>query len=212
MNNYIKGKTVAFCGMAPCIVGKGLGEYIDSFDVVIRTNVFPVPERFVADYGKKCDIISMLRTSAIRGDVFADGGIKMVLHYPPLAEEKKSPRLEYFHIDVALRNRIKVDIMNILGKNPGHGTAGINIVNLVLQCHPLTFQLFGVTGYQDKNGNVVDHHKGTSHYIDHFKIPEKIGSLERHPSHKLAVQNDYLRYLLSKDMIKMDQYSLEYFK
>lgn len=213
MNEFLRHKTVAFVGMAPTIVDKGLGDYIDSFDVVIRTNVFPMPERFVKDYGSKCDIISMLKTSQIKPDVFFGGGIKYVIHYPLMDEKQKDTRLQYIHMSIEKRNIIRRDIINILNQNPGHGTAGVNIVNTVLKCQPLRLMLFGVTGYQDKNGNIINHGQGVEHYIDHFKINfEKIGTLVDHRCHKLPVQNDYLKYLLKKGLIEMDQYSLEYFK
>ena len=53
---YIKGKKVILVGPAITLIGKKTGAFIDSHDVVIRTNgAFPVLNKYQIDYGKKCD-------------------------------------------------------------------------------------------------------------------------------------------------------------
>jgi hypothetical protein len=210
LKNYIENKSVAFVGMAPTIVGKSLGAEIDSFDVVFRTNIIPIPEQYREDYGSKCDVISMLRTSSIHPR-FSSYGIKWVMHYPPIDKGKAPKDLNYYHMDVRQRNIIGREILKVTGKYPGHGTSGVNIITLVNQWKPKSLKVFGITGYQDKNGNVVDHHE-TKHYIDMFPVKPGITSMKRHPSHKLPAQNDYIRHLLRTNQISMDQYSMEYFK
>ncbi len=62
-NNYIhfiEGKRVVFVGPAPNLQGQGRGEFIDVFDIVVRTNNFinllgdPDIRR---DYGGKCHVL-----------------------------------------------------------------------------------------------------------------------------------------------------------
>lgn len=59
--NYITGKRIIFVGPAPNMIGRKLGEWIDSFDVIIRTNHFPVlmkeNKSLAIDYGKKCHVL-----------------------------------------------------------------------------------------------------------------------------------------------------------
>lgn len=54
--NYIKEKRVCFVGPSPILVGKDDGGYIDSFDIVVKTNnAINIKES--KDYGHKCDVL-----------------------------------------------------------------------------------------------------------------------------------------------------------
>lgn len=56
--NYIENKKVILIGPASYLVGKKLGKYIDSFDVIVRiNNAFPVDEELQVDYGCRADVI-----------------------------------------------------------------------------------------------------------------------------------------------------------
>lgn len=211
MNNYVKGKSVAFVAMGTTIEGKGLGKVIDSFDVVIRTNIFPIPEQYQNDYGTRCNIISMLKTSAIKPEMFSERGIKFVIHYSFMEESRKSPLLGYYHMTIKRRNDIKKDIIRLIAQNPGHGTSGINIINTVLKCGAKSLTCFGMSGFQDKQGNLLEHNEA-KHYIGLIDVKKARYPIRRHPAHKFAVQNNYVRYLLKNKLITMDQHSLEYFQ
>jgi len=50
---------VAFVANTPLLEGLGLGEEIDSYDIVYRTNMWPVLNK--KDYGSKTNVISVLR-------------------------------------------------------------------------------------------------------------------------------------------------------
>ena len=54
----IKGKRVIYVGPAATLEGKEMGEFIDSFDVVIRSNnSYQIPDESQVDYGSRCDIL-----------------------------------------------------------------------------------------------------------------------------------------------------------
>ena len=54
----IKGKRVIYVGPATTLEGKEMGEFIDSFDVVIRSNnSYQIPDESQVDYGSRCDIL-----------------------------------------------------------------------------------------------------------------------------------------------------------
>lgn len=56
-NQMLKDKKVIVVGPSPSLEGKGMGEYIDSFDVVVRINkAFPVEEGQQKDIGSRTDI------------------------------------------------------------------------------------------------------------------------------------------------------------
>lgn len=59
-SDFLHRKKVCFVGGSPILIGKGMGEYIDSFDIVVRTNGsinLIESEQFSIDYGKKTDIL-----------------------------------------------------------------------------------------------------------------------------------------------------------
>lgn len=54
LSNFLKGKSVAFVGPSPYLLGKGRGSKIDSYDVVVRIQ-HDIPNK--EDYGSRSDII-----------------------------------------------------------------------------------------------------------------------------------------------------------
>lgn len=57
-SKLITNKKVIFVGPSRLLIDTQKGNWIDSFDVVIRTNAsFPVQEKYQIDYGKKCDFL-----------------------------------------------------------------------------------------------------------------------------------------------------------
>src|SRR4030042_2399217 len=56
---YIEHKKVVFVGACPNLLGKKMGEKIDSYDVVVRSNNFwrPMNDDLIPDYGKRCDVL-----------------------------------------------------------------------------------------------------------------------------------------------------------
>jgi hypothetical protein len=59
--NILKGKRVIVVGPAGYLEGQGMGEYIDSFDIVVRMNK-SVTDRNKRDYGTKTDILFTFAT------------------------------------------------------------------------------------------------------------------------------------------------------
>ena len=58
LEKLISGKSLAYVCPSPHLVGKGMGEYIDSHDLVVRVNQnFAPTEDTWKDYGKRTDIL-----------------------------------------------------------------------------------------------------------------------------------------------------------
>lgn len=56
--SYLEGKNVILVGPASTLRGKGLGQFIDSHDVVVRLNhAWPLPSEFALDVGTRTDVI-----------------------------------------------------------------------------------------------------------------------------------------------------------
>ena len=59
LKELLKGKRVALVGPSSHIVGKGLGDKIDSYDIVVRIGqFFQIPEKMYPDLGKKTNIVA----------------------------------------------------------------------------------------------------------------------------------------------------------
>jgi hypothetical protein len=58
-SDFIAGKRVAFVGACPNLTGKKTGEFIDGFDVVVKTNgsVFLASPEYNSDYGSRVDVL-----------------------------------------------------------------------------------------------------------------------------------------------------------
>lgn len=55
--SLIKGKSVCIIGPSPHLEGLGMGEFFDSFDIVIRPNNFHIDKELHKDYGSITDIM-----------------------------------------------------------------------------------------------------------------------------------------------------------
>ena len=57
-SNFLSNKRVIIVGPSSSLVNKGMGKFIDSFDVVCRIKKsFPVPKEYENDLGKRTDIL-----------------------------------------------------------------------------------------------------------------------------------------------------------
>ncbi len=201
----VSGKRVAFVGLAPNIKGKGLGVEIDSFDVVIRTNIYPIPEEQRGDYGQRCDILVLhIRYTNYKY------AVKNIMHYRKVAD--KSPNINYCLITKNDRRKVSKAVMAFTGKDPKWGTQGTNLMHFCIEAGCKEFKFFGITGYQNLKGELTDKGNYTA-----IAKPRKSQSIKRSagvtksPSHNHKVLNDYTRHMLKIKAIDMDEYSKEYF-
>jgi len=103
LKNLVKNKTVAIVGPSPHLVNTGLGEFIDSHDLVIRINEI-LPSGYFQDYGSKTDIVFLnlgndwleITIEMINKDIKALDDIKLFVN----------PRNS---LDVSTKNRFKKD-------------------------------------------------------------------------------------------------------
>lgn len=202
MIEIFKDKTVAFVGLAPVIEGKGLGEQIDSYDVVYRTNFLP---KNTTDYGSKCDVISVLKDCfnlldthqvtniVLFDDIEIDRNKYLVTH-----EERAFIREKYI-------DQYGLDIID--------ATAGLIAYYLADKYEAKSFKFFGITGYQNLQGKVVNH-SVVNHYSEeaYNMFGRSRVNMAKYDCHNFANHNKILKSLLKSKKIEMDQYSLEYFK
>lgn len=63
LNSYFNNKKVVFVGPSPHLVGKNMGQFIDSFDTVVRINELGVVSEMAKDYGSRTDIAFLTLTN-----------------------------------------------------------------------------------------------------------------------------------------------------
>ena len=98
-NDYLKNKSVVVVGPSPYLIGKERGEFIDSFDVVIRMNKgWKISPDLIKDYGSKTTIRwhCMMEHEKNGGPYDIEG----MLDYGVEWLASQFPRnLDYFHYD-----------------------------------------------------------------------------------------------------------------
>tara|TARA_Y100000590_G_C15631160_1_gene981255 strand:- start:486 stop:1265 length:780 start_codon:yes stop_codon:yes gene_type:complete len=95
LKDYFENKRVIVVGPSPHLVGKNYGEFIDSFDLVVRINELGVISGMAKDYGSRTDICFLTLTkdavkiySIMKEEVNLDS-LKLVIH--PRDEHNLNP-------------------------------------------------------------------------------------------------------------------------
>lgn len=212
---YVTGKSVAFVAMTPAIKNRGLGYEIDGFDIVYRTNMFPIWKDLQGDYGHRCDVISYQKYYKHLARTFHTHGVLVQI---PHLSEKERPDFQYPFLFVSRgeREQMAQAIQGQTGKEMLYPSSGIVAYFLTLGCSQ--FKYFGITGYQDKKGNIIDHTQG-EHYLQEYKIQwgERASQIEatqmtNNPIHNFEAQNEFTRYLINQGLVEIDPYSKQFFK
>lgn len=136
----IEGKSVIYVGPSPILEGKGMGEFIDSFDVVVRSNnSYPVPEHLHKDYGSKCDI---LYTNVYFSKEINKLNDKRLYNKLKLICSKKQ------RVNVNKNRIFKLKRTEFLSKNKVHLTGNHTYLD-ILEQNPERFHITGITFYLD---------------------------------------------------------------
>ena len=164
--NFLKNKRVAIVGPSSLLVGKNMGAFIDSFDVIIRqSRNYIVPDFLIKDMGSRTDVIF-----SSLNDVYDRGYLGTGKYFP---FKKLSKTLKWFAMaapNVGLRikrfkkeiNKTKIPVYvvdykwrtqmrNILNRNPSNGIMSIcdTIKYNVKEIYITGFTFYKIT---DSNG------------------------------------------------------------
>lgn len=145
--SLIEGKSVIYVGPSPILEGKGMGEFIDSFDVVVRSNnSYPVSEHLHKDYGSKCDI---LYTNIYFSKEINKLNDKRLYNKLKLICSKKQ------RVDVNKNRIFKLKRTEFLSKNKIHLTGNHTYLD-ILEQNPSKFHITGITFYLDDDSHLSD--------------------------------------------------------
>jgi len=206
MREVYNNKNVIFVGPSPNIINNGdeFGNYIDSFDVVIRSNGgLKLSKTYPNIFGIKTNVI-FLNNPFISAPEF---NIKEYMNVPYIYTYKKINSNNYCKNIIININELEKKISNVININePMRPFGGMFIVAEVLKYDPKEFFIVGVSNY---DGN----EKHFSNYLPSTIKPEKV--MSRQKSYHINAnkyQKEYFYELLRRDKIKMDEYSIKNFK
>lgn len=207
---YISGKRVIFVGPAPNMIGRGLGEWIDSFDVVVRTNHFPVlmatDKSLAVDYGTKCNVLYTNMQYYHKGmrplpvDIYKKLGIRWLCMKRCKDVDFRTYRRD-FKIRVIQRASKYV---NKLIKSP---LMGIIICYDISEYAPSEFAVAGIDFY-------VSAGKDYSSYVQNY-IPNEIQKVNAEMKigqgvgHDLRENTQYMADMYDRGMITMPDFIVE---
>ncbi len=146
--SYLRGKRVVFVGPAPTLIGQGLGVFIDSFDVVIRTGGSPpIHPDMMDDYGSRTDVwyvnsIFLNQFDKGRIPICLSQGLKWVCVRGMLAGER-------FFVDVPVSMRI----FSTKVKGCKKPVIGVCIAQEVVGAQVEELHIMGVTFFADGFNN-----------------------------------------------------------
>ena len=135
-SEFLQGKTVALVASGSSLKGAGLGEYIDSFDVVARLNrALPISPKKENDIGKRTDVLyNTLDTfpdagGPIDGQLWKECGVKYICGTYPKSESFTHPEWSIGLNDIVptrwLSDEVYYPIREKVKYRPNSGTTSL---------------------------------------------------------------------------------------
>lgn len=215
-NEMLKDKRVIVVGPSPSLEGSGMGEWIDSFDIVVRINkAFPIEEGVESDIGSRTDIHYHCLCTDMHcgGPVFykemKDENVFVSCPYPKWVQPFYSDVTRFendnkkwdlgFHV---LDTNYFMGIAEMLGTRANSGTLTI----LDLLCYDVKeLNITGFTWFRDGWRKSYKDHTKIFGEEEGKKKEEKWLSGEFEGNHKQKPQEDLVREIyLNDDRVKID--------
>jgi hypothetical protein len=170
--NFIRNKTVAFVGGCPNIMGMGLGEKIDSYDIVVKSggSVFLDSNNHFHSYGKRLHVlyVNVQFTREMRplsGKLFTQRNVKY------LCTKTKDHDYLFDKDPENLQIRDIGDTMGIVNESFHGATMGSYIFKDLLLCEPKELYITGIDFFVSKKKEFE--HDNYKEYLPGY-LPDKI--------------------------------------
>lgn len=171
-NEYIKDKKVCFVGASPILLNKKMGDIIDSYDVVVRTNgsINLIEDKnFNIDYGKKIDVLYTnnqfyREMSPLKIDDYIAKGVKYL-------RMKTCHMKDHVFFNTKLNCRTIIETMNYVNKFNPSSTMGAYIFTDILKYNPKELYITGVDFFASKK-KIFEHNNYREYYPGY--LPDKI--------------------------------------
>jgi len=198
--SYIKGKRVIFVGPSPNIIGSSQGDFIDSHDIVIRTNgAFPVKSEYQKDYGKRCDSLYVNSLFARETNLPIKEYLELGLKFLNMKENAKNIAIRNKNSELLFRVFTKSyqESRHKISKNP---LMGNYIIYEILKYNPSSLHITGMSLYSESNIS--------SHYLNDY-LPTVCNLVKldetRKRGHDQINQNNQIKRLILTNMITADK-------
>ncbi len=173
--HFIEGKRVVFVGPAPNLKGLGQGEFIDGFDVVVRTNNFinllgdPEIRR---DYGSRCHVLYCnrqfyreMRPFPVRD--WMEYGLEWMCLKHAKGQDKQGWR------NLGLKVRTMQETLNVMVKICPSVLMGPLLLSELSWCGPAELYVLGID-FNITRPRVFSIEKGYPEYIEGYLPPQII--------------------------------------
>ncbi len=199
--NYVKDKRVIIVGPSNHNIGKNSGEFIDSFDIVIRLNKsYPLDKKMVNDLGSRTDILyHCLKIKNPQVTYFNMSLEKSQINFLCSSIPDKGFFTKYIKHAQKKNNKIfkilKTEIYNSVRMSTNtHPNTGIITITDILQYPIKELYITGITFY------TTEFYKGYS-WISSFRERKNFNDKR----HNQESQKIYLKSLIDNDdRIKID--------
>jgi hypothetical protein len=204
LRKIVEGKRVIYVGPSPTLKGRGMGEFIDSFDVVVRSNnMYKVPEELWVDYGKRCDVACFnnhfIRCSEVDVQHIINDNIKIF--------SKISVKTQKSFVGKFVANKLGQPVFvdeegGFKEKKPQALTTGLHFVKLILLCQPSVLHFTGVDFYLSDVPHVYSYASNkriNEMFSKYHNRDSEIAFFLNHLSHNEKLEiDDFLSDLLMK--------------
>ena len=224
LTKLIEGKSIAYVCPSPHLVGQGMGEFIDSHDLVIRVNQnFTPTEDTWDDYGKRTDILvnclNEIKIRALSHNMEYVKSLKYILG--PMVSVWDKPKIDSFLENTGVPHQNVCDgyLFNIfreVGTTVNTGLTGI----LTLLNYPIeSLYVTGMTFFNMNKMGRIYHDKYHDEAVKHGNFSH---TNDRKPSvaelrmdiHEQQPQIDYFRKVVAThypEKLKLDDFLEENF-
>jgi len=224
LTRFLKGKRIAYVCPSPHLKGLGMGNFIDSHDLVVRVNLaYHQPEDDWKDYGRRTDIVmnclNIHKRKALHSNMSFANSLKFIIC--PMVNAHTSPAVNFFLSQLKIPTHNVCDgylykIFEQVGTTCNTGLTGIiTLLNYDVESIYLT----GMTFFNmNKFGNIYndtyhDEAARNNNFKDTSNKQPSISDL-RIDIHQQQPQIDYFRKILQThypNRLKVDKYLIENF-
>jgi len=226
-NDLVKDKTIAYVGPAPNLQGLGMGEFIDSHDLVFRLGDSPVGFMGATDkeddYGSKSDVLVHSFNDTDRPQLEKDVDWLRSLKYflEPMVQNAEAGRQAawFSKIGVPLHHvpdhHLKPGpLSDYLGSLPNTGFIGLLTMMYydIKYLYVTGFTFYNMNGWNEAGNCYFDEWYDTEKYKK-YGLNESQGEGEIHnAANDIAHFRDILKVPKHREKIRLDEYLSDHFE
>lgn len=210
--SIFNNKRVIFVGPSPDILlnDNSFGKFIDSYDIIVRTNgSYPI-ENNNSFLGNRCDVLilnnAFTNSPSFKIGNYTNGDIKLIFEFGAVSSKSNNglPPTQKFNKSTYSSINDTLNISRDIDTKP---FSGMLAISEILNNSPKELFVCGVSNYSDLTGtHLPDYLPSTIKEEDVYSR-----QIKHHPN-TANYQYTYFKELLKSGLISMDQHSKKYFE